>query len=207
VTERLTLASRSPQRSAILEQLGIAFRVEVPDVPETREGEPRDLVAENACRKARACLERRCHARSGQGHEGGLVLAADTAVALDALAYGKPADEDQAREWLGRLSGRQHEVWGGLVLSSGPGDETVSAVRTRVKFRSLSETEIDWYVATGEWRERAGGYAIQGRGAALVEAIEGDFWNVVGLPVAELLNLAPHLLVGDERRGPSARLV
>ena len=121
------------------------------------------------------------------------MLGVDTTVALDGRVHGKPPDEGAARVVLDRLSGRAHEVWSGLALRDGGALRTASA-RTVVRFRALSAEEIDWYLATGEWRERAGGYAIQGRGAALVDGIEGDFWNVVGLPVPALVRLAPGLL-------------
>ena len=179
----LVLASRSPQRRAILEQLGIAFTVVAPDVAELAAGDPEALVVENARRKARAV------------DAGPLVLGVDTAVALDAQVHGKPPDAAAARAVLRRLAGREHEVWSGLALRSHEGLRTASA-RTVVRFRRLSEPELDWYLESGEWRGRAGGYAIQGRGAALVAAVEGDFFNVVGLPVAALLTLAPGLLLG-----------
>ena len=153
---------------------------------ELTEGDPEAVVAENAARKA-AAVERP------------LVLGVDTTVALDGRSHGKPRDAAEAAQVIGRLAGREHEVWSGITLATGGRPETLTA-RTAVRFRVLSAEEIDWYVATGEWRERAGGYAIQGRGAALVERIEGDFWNVVGLPVPELLRLAPWLLTG--RGGP-----
>jgi septum formation protein len=105
---------------------------------------------------------------------------------------GKPADGGEAETYLRRLSGRTHEVWSGIALLAN-GAERSSSARTRVRFRRLEEKDLLWYLESGEWRERAGAYAIQGRGAALVEAIDGDFWNVVGLPVAELLRLAPDL--------------
>jgi septum formation protein len=114
----------------------------------------------------------------------------DTTVVVDGRSYGKPADEREAEETLTLLSGRSHEVWSGIALN-----EETAAACTTVHFRALGQPLLRWYLATGEWRERAGGYAIQGRGAALVERIEGDFWNVVGLPVPELLRLAPDLLV------------
>ena len=183
MAELLTLASRSPQRRAILTQLGVDFRVRVPGVEEADAGEPRALVLENAERKAAA-------------GEGELVLGADTIVALDGHPHGKPDDREQAAAGLRALAGREHEVWGAIALREGD-RVTTAAARTRVRFRRLSPAEIDWYLDTGEWRERAGGYAIQGRGAALVECIEGDFFNVVGLPVAELLSLAPTLLTGS----------
>lgn len=178
----LVLASRSPQRRAILEQLGVDFVVSPSDVEEIGEGEPRAVVVENARRKARAVAGRR-------------VLGVDTAVALDDVLFGKPVDRAQAEEFLGRLSGRVHEVWSGVALRV-DGDERVGEAMTRVRFRALDEAWLGWYLATGEWRERAGGYAIQGLGAALVEEIEGDFWNVVGLPVPELIRLCPDLLPG-----------
>lgn len=177
----LTLASRSPQRRAVLEQLGVKFKVEVPDVSETDEGAPKDFVVENARRKAEAV-------------EGAVVLGVDTTVALDGRSYGKPADDEQATATLRALSGREHAVWSGIALRRGDRLVTGSAC-TRVRFRTLGAIELEWYVATGEWRERAGGYAIQARGAALVEAIDGDYWNVVGLPVAALMTLAPELVV------------
>ena len=176
----LTLASRSPQRKAILEQLGIEFRVEPADVEELTEGDPREVVVENALRKARAV-------------EGELVLGADTEVFLDGRIFGKAASEQEAEAYLKELSGRTHEVWGGIALRQGDEEETAHAV-TRVAFADLSDATLRWYLATGEWRDRAGAYAIQGRGSALVAQIEGDFWNVVGLPVPNLLALAPDLL-------------
>ena len=176
----LTLASASPQRRAILAQLGVEFEVVVPNVEELTEGEPSLVVQENARRKARAV-------------SGEFVLAADTEVVLDREVFGKAADEGQAEAFLRRLSGRTHEVWGGLALRRGDEETTTTAV-TQVRFRRLSDDEIAWYLGTQEWRDRAGAYAIQGKGSALVESIEGDFWNVVGLPLAELVKLAPELL-------------
>ena len=178
--EPLILASRSPQRRAILEQLGIDFRVEEPEVEELASGDPRRLVAENARRKAAAV----------EGHR---VLGVDTTVVLDGRLFGKPTDEAEAETFLRRLSGRTHEVMSGIALRVGREERSDVAV-TRVRFRRLEPPDLAWYLASGEWRERAGGYAIQGRGAALVEEIEGDYWNVVGLPVAALLRLAPDLL-------------
>jgi septum formation protein len=91
------------------------------------------------------------------------------------------------------LSGREHEVWSGIALKR-DGVETTAARCTRVRFRAVDEPLLRWYLDSGEWQGRAGGYAIQGRGAALVEWVDGDFWNVVGLPVPELVKLAPDLL-------------
>ena len=181
MSDPLILASRSPQRRRILEQLGIPFRVEFADVEELSGGDPRAVVVENARRKARAVAGER-------------VLGADTEVVLDGRVFGKPADAAEAETLLRRLSGRTHEVHGGICLRASSGERIGTAV-TRVRFRRLEQGQLAWYLASGEWRERAGGYAIQGRGAALVEEIAGDFWNVVGLPVTELLRLAPDLLV------------
>jgi septum formation protein len=176
----LTLASRSPQRRAILEQLGVRFDVVVPEVEETADGDPRGMVIENALRKARAVA-------------GELVLGVDTTVVVDGRAFGKPADRDEATRMLRMLSGREHEVWSGMALIRDGGEKT-AADCTRVRFRSVDEGLLRWYLDSGEWRDRAGGYAIQGRGAALVASVDGDFWNVVGLPVPGLLKLAPDLL-------------
>jgi septum formation protein len=181
----LILASRSPQRRAILEQLGVDFRVEVPDIEELTTGEPRRLVRENALRKVRALA-----ARTDR------VLGADTAVVLDGRFFGKPEDQAEAETFLRRLSGRTHEVMTGIAVRDPGGAERGDVAVTRVRFRRLERPDLDWYLATNEWSERAGGYAIQGRGAALVEEIEGDYWNVVGLPVAALLRLVPDLLRG-----------
>jgi septum formation protein len=124
------------------------------------------------------------------------VLGADTDVALDGEILGKPRDAAHARELLARLSGRRHEVVGGIALASHGRLLAEDVVVTAVDFRPLDEAVLDWYVATGEWEGRAGGYAIQGKGAALVAGIEGDYLNVVGLPLARLLELRPDLLPG-----------
>jgi septum formation protein len=198
----LILASRSPQRRAILEQLGVAFHVEAPDVEELTRGDPRTLVRENALRKARAVAQ---SGRAGAGVAPGVraeagsrerVLGADTAVVLDGHAFGKPSDEHEAETFLRRLSGRTHEVMSGIALREPDGTERTDVAVTKVRFRRLEAPDLAWYLATEEWRDRAGAYAIQGRGAALVEEIEGDYWNVVGLPVAALLRLVPDLLDG-----------
>jgi septum formation protein len=179
----LILSSRSPQRRAILEQLGVEFRVEAPDVEELTQGEPRRVVLENSLRKVRAVAA-----------PGERVLGSDTAVVLDGRILGKPVDEREAETFLRRLSGRTHEVMSGIALREPGGHERSDVAVTRVRFRRLERPDLDWYLPTREWEGRAGGYAIQGRGAALVEEIDGDYWNVVGLPVAALLRLAPDLL-------------
>jgi septum formation protein len=158
----------------------------VPAVQELSEGPPNEVAAENAYRKAASVAEEWPEAR---------VLGVDTIVALGARVYGKPADAGEARATLEDLAGRRHTVISGVCLIEQGRARTVVAT-TVVEFRALDAAMIDWYLRTEEWRERAGGYAIQGRGAALVAAIEGDYSNVVGLPVPTLLELAP-LLGGD----------
>lgn len=180
---RLTLASRSPQRRAILEQLGIAHDVAVPEVEELTEVDPEQMAAENARRKARAVSA-----------AGGWVLAADTVVALDGQPYGKPASCGEARAMLKRLAGQTHRVHSGIAVIEPGGAERSAVATTEVVFRDLADAEIEAYVDSGEWEGRAGGYAIQGRGAVLVERIAGDYANVVGLPVAALVALAPELM-------------
>jgi septum formation protein len=178
------LASGSARRKAILEQLGVDFRVQVSGVDEESSGEPRAVVIENALRKARAVVA-----------PGEPVLAADTEVVLDADVLGKPADAAAAQVLLERLSGRDHEVMTGLAVRHDESERTAVSI-TRVRFRELTRADVDWYVGSGEWQGVAGGYMIQGKGAALVESIDGNYWNVVGLPVPELLRLMPDLLRG-----------
>ena len=178
----LVLASASPQRRAILTQLGVAFEVRPAGVEELTRGDPAAVALENARRKADHV--------AGDLAPGTRVLGVDTVVSLDGEVFGKPADATQAAATLARLSGRTHRVISGFVLR--PDGERV--VTTRVTFRTLTGGQIARYVAHGEWRGRAGGYAIQERGAWLVERIEGDYANVVGLPVGALFELAPDLL-------------
>jgi septum formation protein len=176
----LLLASRSPQRRAILEQLGIPFEVVVPSYEERETGAaPAAEVERRAQGKARSV---------GAVSDELPVLGVDTEVVLDGRVYGKPADAGDAERMLEALSGQTHEVVSGLCLLTA-GWEEVRHEITRVTFRSLTPRELGLYVASEEWRDRAGGYAIQGRGAGLVEWIEGDYLNVVGLPAALLVNL------------------
>ena len=176
---RILLASTSPQRRAILEQLGFPFDVAAPRYEEhdAPGSDPVELV--------------RAHAR-GKAHSveaaDRVVLGVDTEVVWDGRVHGKPADAAAARAMLGLLAGRTHEVVSGLCLA-GPGWEDVSHAVTRVTFRALTSREMAAYVEAGEWRGRAGGYAVQGLGARLVERIEGDYLNVVGLPAALLCDL------------------
>jgi septum formation protein len=162
----------------------------VPNVDELTAGDPEHAVVENARRKARAVLER---------VEGGEpVLAADTEVVLDGRILGKASDEGEARERLESLSGRTHAVLSGLVIlmaaDTGERIERTGVARSEVTFRELPSRLLDAYVASGEWRDRAGAYAVQGLGSTLVERVEGDLSNVIGLPVNLLFALVPDLL-------------
>jgi septum formation protein len=184
----LLLASTSPQRRAILEQLGIPFDVVAPDYVEhdPPEADAEQLVRDHALGKARSV--------AGQA-DGRLVLGVDTTVVLGGRIYAKPADAGDAERMLEELAGRTHAVVSGLALIT-PGWELVEVELTRVRFRPLTPRDLAAYVATGEWEGRAGGYAIQGKGAALVERIEGDYLNVVGLPAARLVRVLAERFAG-----------
>jgi septum formation protein len=143
------------------------------------------VAVENARRKAAAVAP---------GAGSSLVLGADTDVAVDGEILGKPRDAAQAREFVARLAGRAHEVVGGIARAPDGVVAKTAVEVTTLRIRPASPPLLDRYVATGEWRGRAGGYAIQGAGAALVARIEGDYLNVVGLPLARLLDLVPELL-------------
>jgi septum formation protein len=184
----LVLASTSPQRRAILEQLRIAFEAVAPTYDERgiRGLSPIELVRAHAEGKARSVYG-----------DGRFTIGVDTAVHLGDAVFGKPASAVDAARMLRRLSGTAHTVLSAICLL-GPGVEAVEHEATTVVFRTLSEAEICSYLDSGEWRERAGGYAIQGLGGRLVTRVEGDYLNVVGLPGAVLVTLlgrfAPDLL-------------
>ena len=176
----LLLASRSPQRRAILEQLGVPFEVALPQFEEAVGGaDPAETVRENARGKARSV--------AGVAAERP-VLGVDTEVVVEGRVFGKPGNASEAEAMLEALAGRTHEVVSGLCLLT-PGWEEVEHEVTRVSFRELDARDLAAYIGTGEWEGRAGAYAVQGRGAALVERIEGDYLNVVGLPAAMLVRL------------------
>jgi septum formation protein len=186
--DRLRLASTSPQRRAILEQLRIPFEVVAPAYVEDDppDADPVQLVGRHAEGKARSVHE-----------EGRITLGVDTTVVLDVRVYGKAADRAAAAEMLRALSGRTHTVASGLCLL-GAREDVVAHELTDVTFRPLTPEAIAGYVESGEWEGRAGAYAIQGLGGRLVERIDGDYLNVVGLPGALLVSLlevhAPKLL-------------
>jgi septum formation protein len=213
----LILASRSPQRQAILTTFGVDFRVDVAGVEEATDGDAVDVAIENARRKALAVAAR--------APVGSTVLGSDTVIAVptDGTAFpatlagttspraelaaagpsravGKPDDAAAAAAMLRAWSGRAHHVVSAAAVvtvgADGPSVTFADADASRVCFRSLGDDDVRWYVGTDEWRERAGGYAIQLRGSLLVEGIVGDWWNVVGLPVARLGRGCPSLLRG-----------
>jgi septum formation protein len=193
---QLILASASPRRREILSSLGIEFDVVVPEVEELTQGDPEQVVIENARRKATAGL--------GGAPPRSPVLGVDTEVVLEGRTLGKAADREAARARLERLSGRTHTVLSGVVLldpvrEGGGRLERSGVARSEVTFRELDRGTVESYLSSGEWRDRAGAYAIQGLGSTLIERVEGDFSNVVGLPVRLLLELAPQLRdpVGD----------
>jgi septum formation protein len=168
----------------------VAFDVRPSGVEELDRGDPAEVARENALRKALA---------ASRPESCELVLGCDTLVALDGVIYGKPEDEAAARKTLRALAGATHEVVSGVALvrtGDGAGQPVTASVRTAVTFRELDGRMMDWYVATGEWQGRSGGYAIQGAGAALVRRVEGEVENVVGLPLATLLDIHPELLSG-----------
>jgi septum formation protein len=177
----LLLASTSPQRRAILHQLGIPFDVVAPRYEEhdPPDADPAALVVGHARAKAESVAAEA---------DGRPVLGVDTTVALGGRIFSKPVDATDAEQMLEELSGQTHVVMSGLCLIA-PGWEVVEAASTLVTFRRLTPRELGLYVAGGEWEGRAGGYAIQGRGAALVERVEGDYLNVVGLPAGLLVRL------------------
>lgn len=175
----LILASASPRRRALLALAGLEFTVCVPDCDESVPAglSPSEAAVEVAKRKARAVAE---------SYPSDTVIGADTTVVTDGDVLGKPADARAAAAMLKRLSGGTHSVLTGVCILTG-GKEDCFCARTDVTFYALSDGEINAYVATGEPTDKAGAYGIQGRGALLVKKIDGDYFNVVGLPLAELV--------------------
>ena len=184
----LVLASTSPQRRAILEQLAIPFEAISPDYVED---DPPDADAVELVRRHAEGKARSVH------QQGRLTLGVDTTVLLDGRVYGKAADRDDARRMLGELSGRTHTVVSGVCLLGADADVLLHE-QTDVTFRVLTAGIVDAYLTSGEWEGRAGAYAIQGLGGRLVDRIDGDYLNVVGLPGALLVSIleghAPKLL-------------
>jgi septum formation protein len=183
-TERVVLASASPRRAEILRAIGWEFEIAAANIDETARADetPCAYVERLAREKAVAVAGARLF---------GLVLGADTVVVVDGAILGKPRDDDDARRMLRLLRGRWHEVLTGVALVRVETKRAVVAhARTRVRFCEMTDAEIDWYVATGEHADKAGAYAVQGRAALFIEGLEGDYWNVVGLPVRLVYELA-----------------
>ncbi len=180
----LVLASTSPARRALLEQVGLDFRCEAPGVEEQLDpaADPVAQAESLAMQKARAVAER---------NPGAIVIGADQVLALGGRALGKPADEAEARAQLGEMAGRSHALVSGVAVL-GPGGTVVGNEETRLTVRALRPEEIEAYLATGEWQGCAGGYRVEARGLALFERIDGDWTNVLGLPMP--------LLLGELRR-------
>lgn len=187
----IVLASASPRRAELLRMLGVSFRVAPQDIPEAvGNGEsPIETARRLAAEKAEAALA------SEPLAAGEIVLAADTIVVLGDTIYGKPADRDEAREVLNRLSGRRHEVISAVavgvpaVTPAEPSALQIEHDCSAVQFSAMSVHEIEWYLNTGEWRDAAGGYKAQGRGAWFVDAIHGSFYSVMGLPIHSLYSI------------------
>ncbi len=178
---RLVLASASPRRAALLARLGLAADIRPTEVDETplTDESPEELVRRLAGAKARA---------ADRAEAAEVVLAADTTVALAGVALGKPRDDAEATAVLQRLSGRTHHVHTAVTVRS-RGVEVSELATTAVRFRTLSDTEVAWYVGTGEPRDKAGAYALQAAGAALVAGIDGADTTVIGLPLATTVEL------------------
>jgi septum formation protein len=194
---RLILASASPRRMDLLREAGYDFDVEPADVDESAlAGEaPRAYVVRVASLKARTVAA---------GHPDDIVLAADTTVVIGGELLAKPADDDDARRMLGRLAGRTHEVLTGVAVVAA-GRERSTVVATKVRFRPMTAAEIDWYVASGEPRDKAGAYGVQGLASRFVESVDGSYSNVVGLPAGAVKALLEAAGLGGARPRPRGR--
>ena len=183
----LLLCSASPRRRELLAALGLAFQVEPAHLDESRRpGEPLAALPERLARdKAQAALS----AFRSRGGGPAVALAADTVVTLDGQELGKPGDRAQAAALLRRLSGREHLVTTGVCAVSPEGRVGSCSVHTKVRFRALADEQLTWLAASGDGDDKAGGYAVQGLAGAFIDRLEGSFTNVVGLPLAETLDL------------------
>lgn len=189
---RVILASKSPRRREILDMLGVKFEILSADADESSDiTDPEALVRELALRKGRATralLEAR-----GEWNDDTLIIASDTVVATDERILGKPRDDADATEMLRALSGKEHRVISGVSLLCGT-RECADSDSTAVRFAKMTEAEIAWYVQSGEPRDKAGAYAVQGLASLWIEGLDGDYFNVVGLPVHRLNLLCKHFL-------------
>lgn len=178
---QIILASGSPRRSEIMESVGWKFIKDVPDIDETElPGESPDVYVQRLARTKAETIASR--------HKSEIVLGADTTVVIDDQIMGKPLDVADAKRMLKMLSGRWHEVLTGVAVVRN-GNSSVGLQRTRVKFASMNESEIDFLVERGDPLDKAGAYAVQAQAALFIEGIEGDYWNVVGLPISLVYRL------------------
>ena len=185
LNEKITLASRSPRRAEILQAVGWEFEAIAADIDETRN------ESEDAIHYVKRLAQTKAETVASKT-AAPLVLGADTVVVIDHEILGQPLDDADARRMLRLLSDKWHEVLTGvaLVRAGSPSKVLTNFAMTRVRFGAMSEVEIDWYVATGEPRGKAGAYGIQGPAALFIEEIQGDYFNVVGLPVRLVLELS-----------------
>ena len=173
---KLVLASGSPRRSEIMNSVGWEFTKDVPDIDESeREGEEPEIYVKRLAREKAEAV--------GASHPDQIVLAADTTVVIDGRIIGKPTDVGDARRMLRMLSGNWHEVLTGIAVMKN-GRTEVGLQRTRVKFSPMNENEINFLAEKGDPLDKAGAYAVQAQAALFIEGIEGDYWNVVGLPIS-----------------------
>ncbi len=186
--EKLTLASRSPRRAEILTAVGWEFEAIAADIDETR------LEEEEAVNYVQRLAQTKAETVAGRT-SAGLVLGADTVVIVDGEILGQPRDDGDARLMLRLLSGKWHEVLTGVALlrSEEPAAVVLGQQTTRVHFAEMSADQIDWYISTGEPKGKAGAYGIQGQAALFINEIEGDYFNVVGLPVRLVFELAQQI--------------
>ncbi|MGA9333676.1 MAG: Maf family protein [Rudaea sp.] len=194
----LYLASKSPRRRQLLEQIGVNFEIVDIDVAEVRAASesPQGYVERVACDKAVAGRLR----LQSRGIERAVVLGADTEVVLDDAVFGKPTDARQAATMLRDLSARTHQVLSAVCCVSDAGDERALSV-SQVRFAALSDADVADYIATGEWKGKAGAYAIQGRAAKFISRLEGSYSGVMGLPLFETAQLLHRFSHGDLRLG------
>jgi septum formation protein len=186
--QKWILASASPRRREILAALGLRFRIEPSRIPEPEcaEGNEPSVCAMRLARAKAVAV--------GSRHKSGVVIGADTVVYSGKVTLGKPADDQDARAMLRRLSGRWHDVITGLCLyDCGTRRCVAGHSRSRVHFRRITAEDIDWYLSTGEHRDKAGAYAIQGRASLFIDRIEGCYFNIVGFPVATFHTLCRRL--------------
>ncbi|MEO8572339.1 MAG: Maf family protein [Pyrinomonadaceae bacterium] len=188
---KLVLASGSPRRSEIMNSVGWEFIKDVPDIDESENpAEEADVYVQRLAREKADAV--------GASHPDQIILAADTTVVIDGQIIGKPVDLEDARRMLGMLSGKWHEVLTGIAVMKN-GNAEIGLQRTRVKFARMNQNEINFLVAKGDPLDKAGAYAVQAQAALFIEGIEGDYWNVVGLPIGLVYQLVGKVMSdGDD---------